>query len=40
MTRSSPLPRPSLFQAGAPLRFVVAALLAALLWGAILWILA
>ena len=35
-----PSPRRSLFQAGAPLRFVVAAGLATLLWGAILWALA
>ncbi|WP_272481483.1 MULTISPECIES: hypothetical protein [Methylobacterium] len=30
-------PRPSLFQAGASLRFAVAAVLALLLWGAVLW---
>ncbi|WP_280142640.1 hypothetical protein [Methylobacterium gossipiicola] len=40
MTRSSPLPRRSLFQAGASLRFATAALAVVLLWGAILWVLA
>ena len=40
MTRLSLPPRPSLFQAGAHLRFVVAAVLAAVLWGAVLWVLA
>ncbi|WP_279595732.1 hypothetical protein [Methylobacterium sp. J-090] len=37
MTRPSLPPRRSLFQAGAHLRFAVAAGLATLLWGAILW---
>lgn len=40
VTRSNPLPRLSLFQAGAHLRFALAAVLAALLWGAVLWVLA
>jgi hypothetical protein len=40
VTRSNPLPRRSLFQAGAHLRFALAAVLAALLWGAVLWVLA
>jgi hypothetical protein len=40
VSRSNPLTRRSLFQAGAHLRFAVATLLTALLWGAVLWVLA